>query len=178
MRISCYIPPLLTEYVLTELHQTHPGINRMKSLARSYVWWPGIDEDVESLVQTCSPCQEHQNMPQRAPLHPWEHPSKPWTRLHIDHAGPFQGKMYLVIVDSYLKWLDVYPANSANSSVTIEKLRILFATHGLPEIVVSDNASCFKSEEFGTFMRRNNICDITGATYHPQTNGLAERCVQ
>ena len=63
--------------------------------------------------------------------------------------------------------------NSANSSVTIEKLRILFATHGLP-----DNASCFKSEEFGTFMRRNNICHITGAPTHLQTNGLAERCVQ
>ena len=118
------IPPLLRESVLTELHQTHPGINRMKSLARSYVWWPGIDEDVVSLVQTCSPCQEHQNMPQRALIHPWEHPSKPWTRLHIDHAGPFQGKMYLVIVDSYSKWLDECPVNSANSSVTIEKLRI------------------------------------------------------
>ena len=82
--------------------------------------------------------------------------------------------MYLVIVDSYSKWLDVYPVNSANSSVMIEKLRILFATHGLPEILVSDNASCFRSEEFGTFMRRNNVCHITGAPYHPQTNGLAE----
>ena len=156
------IPPLLRQSVLTELHQTYPGVNRMKSLGRIYVWWPGIDDDIESVVKTCIPCQEHQNMPQRAPIHPWEHHSKPWNRLHIDYAGPFQGKMYLVVVDSYSKWLDVYPVKSANSSITIDKLGILFATHGLPEIVVSDNAGCFKSEEFGTFMRQNNVHHITG----------------
>ena len=57
-------------------------------------------------------------------------------------------------------------------------MRGIFATHGLPEIVVTDNASCFKSEEFGDFMRKNNIRHITGAPYHPATNGLAERAVQ
>ena len=103
-------------------------------------------------------------MPARAPIHPWEHASKPWTRIHVDYAGPFHGKMYLIITDSYSKWLDVYPVSSPNAPVTIEKLRILFATHGLPEILVSDNASCFKSEEFGTFMSKNNVRHLTGAT--------------
>ena len=170
------IPPLLRGSVLTKLHETQPGIYRMKFLARSYVWWPGIDDEVESLVKTCTQCQYHRNMPQRAPIHPCAHPSNPWNTLHIDYAGCFQGKMYLVVMDSYSKWLD--PVNSANSSVNIEKLKILFATHGLPEIVVSDNASCFKSEEFGIFTRKNNICDITGSPYHLQTNGVVERCVK
>ena len=53
----------------------------------------------------------------------------------------------------------------------------MFTTHGLPEIVVTDNSSCFKSEEFGEFMRKNNR-HIAGAPYHPSTNGLAERAVQ
>ena len=172
------VPPLLGDTVLEELHQVHPGINRMKALSRSYVWWPGIDDDIEGLVKRCQTCQEHQNMPHRAPIHPWEHASKQWTRIHVDYAGPFRGKMYLIIMDSYSKWLDVYPVSSANTPVTIEKLRILFATHGLPEILVSDNASCFKSEEFGVFMNKNNIRHLTGSPYKPQTNGLAERAVQ
>ena len=172
------VPPLLRDTVLEELHQGHPGINRMKSLSRSYVWWSGIDNDIGELVKRCRTCQEHQNMPHRAPIHPWEHASKQWTRIHVDYAGPFRGMMYLIIMDSYTKWLDVYPVSSASTQVTIEKLRMLFATHGLPEILVSDNASCFRSEEFGVFVNRNNIRHVTGAPYKPETNGLAERAAQ
>ena len=172
------IPPLLRETILDELHHVHPAVNKMKSLARSYEWWPGIEGQIEEIVHKCSICQEHQNMPQKAPIHPWEYLAKPWTRLHMDYAGPYQGLMYLIVVDSWSKWIDVFPVRSSKSSSTIEKLRSLFATHGLPEIVVSDNASSFKSEEFRTFMCRNNIRHITGAPYHPKTNGLAERGVQ
>ena len=54
----------------------------------------------------------------------------------------------------------------------------MFATHGLPEIVVTDNASGFKSEEFGEFLQKNNIRKLHSAPFHPATNGLAERNVQ
>ena len=144
----------------------------MKTLARSYVWWPGIDR--EKVVKSCASCQEHQNMPPKAPIHP----CKPWSRLHINFAGPHLGMMYLILVDLFSKWVDVYPVKTANSTATIEKLRASFATHGVPEILVSDNASCFKSEEFGEFMKKNNIRHITSAPYHPSTNSLAERGVQ
>ena len=67
---------------------------------------------------------------------------------------------------------------STSTSTTVQKLRTIFATHGLPEILVSNNATCFTSAEFQEPMTRNGIRHITSAPYHPATNGLAERAVQ
>ncbi len=111
----------------------------MKALARSYVWWPKLDQDVERLVKICGTCQEHRNVPAVAPLHPWNWPDKPWQRLHVDYAGPFMGKMFFVLIDAHSKWMDVYPVNSATSATTIECLRNSFSNHGLPELIVLDN---------------------------------------
>ena len=86
--------------------------------------------------------------------------------------------MLLVVVDAHSKWLDVAIVTSATSSITIEKLRGMFATHGIPDIIVSDNGTVFTSEEFETFMKLNGIRHIKTAPYHPSTNGLAECAVQ
>jgi hypothetical protein len=47
------VPPQGRRQVVDELHETHPGICKMKSLARSYVWWPNMDNDLENKVRTC-----------------------------------------------------------------------------------------------------------------------------
>eukprot|EP00731_Ephydatia_muelleri_P003073 Em0001g3073a len=154
------IPPVGCAHVLQLLHEGHPGITRMKALARGVVWWPGIDSELESKVKVCEACQANRKSPPKAPLHPWEWPSKPWSRLHIDHAGPFMGKIFLIMVDSYSKWLEVVPVASTSSQQTIKELRHMFATHGLPEIVVSDNGTAFSSTEFGHFMKHNGIRHI------------------
>ena len=172
------VPEKGRERILRVLHDGHPGVSRMKRIARSVVWWPGIDVDIEKKVKNCIECQVNQKSPAPAPLHMWEWPSRPWSRLHIDYAGPFMGKMFLVVVDAYSKWLDVQVVPSATSQNTINVLRSLFATHGLPELIVSDNGTAFTSEQFRDFLKKNGIRQITSAPYHPATNGLAERAVQ
>ena len=172
------VPPQGRSQVIEGLHETHPGICKMKSLARSYVWWPNMDKDLESRVRTCENCQMNRKNPPEAPLHPWEWPSRPWERIHIDYAGPFLGKMFLIMIDAYSKWIEVHPVNTATSRVTIEKLRSTFAIHGLPMTIVSDNGSNFCSEEFEEFMTKNGIHHRRTAPYHPASNGLAERAVQ
>ena len=101
------IPPQGRKLVLEELHETPTGVSKLKALARSYVWWPGMDADIEEVVRNCSSCQVTSLSPPVAQFHPWECPSQPWSRLHIDFAGPFMGHMYLIIIDSHSKWLDV-----------------------------------------------------------------------
>ena len=68
----------------------------MKATARSYVWWPGLDQEIEELVKGYTQCQSVRNAPEVAPLHPWLWPSKPWSRVHIDFAGPLRGHSYLI----------------------------------------------------------------------------------
>ena len=172
------IPPQGRKAALDELHETHPGSSKMKSLARSYIWWPKMDQEIEDLVKRCNTCQETRSSPASAPLHPWQWPSQPWSRLHLDFAGPYMGHMFLVIVDANSKWMDAHIMSSITSSKTIEVLRSVFAIHGLPRTVVSDNGSSFTSEEFQQFMRKNGIKHVTSAPYHPSTNGQAERAVQ
>ena len=100
------IPAEGRQTVLSQLHECHPGISRMKSLARCYVWWPNMDRDIETVVRQCQECQIHHSMPPKAPLHPWEYPQNPWSRIHIDHAGPFLGHIFLIVVDAYSKWIE------------------------------------------------------------------------
>ena len=126
------IPPPGRDTVIEELHETHPGVVKIKSLARSYVCWSNMNADLEAKVRSCEQCQSSRPPPDVAPLHPWEWPARPWSRLHLDYAGPFHSKMFLVLVDAYSKWIEVFPVQSATSILTIEKLRITVATHGLP----------------------------------------------
>ena len=62
------IPPCYREQILDDLHDQHPGMCRMKALARSYLWWPKLDQDIEVKVRGCGVCQSVQKGPPVAPL--------------------------------------------------------------------------------------------------------------
>ena len=172
------IPPQGRTRILSQLHETHQGTSRMKSLARCYIWWPGLDKEIEDTVRKCKECQEHSTFPPQTPIHPWECPSTPWTRLHVDHAGPFIGHYFLVLVDAHSRWLEVHQVPSTSTEATVKILRQIFATHGLPKQLVSDNGPAFTSQDFKTFMSQNGIRHSLTAPYHPRSNGMAERAVQ
>ena len=169
------VPPSLQSVVLMELQAVHPGVSQMKSLARMYVWWPGIDSDIESLVRSC---QSSQPAPPPAPLHPWSWPGIPWSRLHMDFAGLFMGQNFLVLVDAHSKWIKVFPMSSTTFLAVVERLRVLFAQFGIPQAIVTDDGSAFVSQEFKSFLQSNGIKHVTSSPYHPASNGLAERAVK
>ena len=176
--IRVIVPKSFHERVLKELHSGHPGIVRMKSLARLHVWWPNLDKDISSVVRGCVKCQLTRNKPPQAPLQPWDWPKLPWQRIHIDFAGPFMNRMFLIVVDSHSKWLEVEIMSSVTSEATIEKLQEMFARFGIPMQLVSDNGPQFTSREFAEFTKANGIKHTLVTPYHPRSNGQAERFVQ
>ena len=172
------IPPPAREHILAELHGGHPGGAKMKSLACKFLWWPGMDRQIEETVKACPECQQSQSAPPVAPLCSWQWPTRPWSRLHIDFAGPMDNLTYLVIIDAHSKWIEVFKMNSTTAIATIEVLRTVFARFGIPESIVSDNGLQFTSSEFTEFCELNGIRHVRVPPYHPSSNGLAERAVQ
>ena len=140
------IPHAGQSLVLQELHEAHPGAIRMKQLARTLVWWPGIDQDIENTVKSCAECQTNQSSPTETPLLPWQWSSRPWSRVHVDFMGPFMRHMILVLVDSHSKWIEAHVMSSVTSTLTIQCLRRIFATFGLPEVVFTNNGPSLVSD--------------------------------
>ena len=145
-------------------------MRRMKQLARSVVYWPRIDADIEEMCRKCTSCAEHQN-------NPWMLPERPWSRIHVDHAVNFMGKNWLVMVDSYSKYPCIHPTSSITARTTMDLLEMDFAHFGYPHTLVTDNAPTFTSEEFQEFLRERGILLVRGAPYHPayhRTNSPGE----
>ena len=62
----------------------------MKAIARSFMWWPGMDTAIEELAKACAFCKAVKGAPSVSPFHPWRRPDVPWQRVHVDFAGPFR----------------------------------------------------------------------------------------
>ena len=161
------IPKAGRQTMLDELHDSHQGTCRMKERARMVVWWPRLDKQIEAMASSCVKCQTARNLPPLATLRPWSFPERPWCRLHIDYAGPVNNHMLLVVVDAF-KWIEVFPVKSASSATKIEKIRCLFATHGITESIVSDNGSPFTSSKMKEFLIAN------GGSCIPRNSGITE----
>ena len=160
------VPKQLRVKLLKELHVGHVGVCRMKALARSHIWWPGLDDDIETLSSQCEACKTTAAMPAPAAQHPWQYPSTPWERVHIDY-GEWNKTNLLVLVDAFSKWPEVKLMSSTTTQKTIEALNDIFATHGFSAIRVSDNGPQFTSCEFEQYLQENNIVHYKSTSYHP-----------
>ncbi|XP_055527133.1 uncharacterized protein K02A2.6-like [Wyeomyia smithii] len=157
------IPTMFRRRCLIQLHKGHPGIQRMKAIARSFVYWPGLDDEIVSFV--------------KAEPESWHPTTAPWQRVHADYAGPLDGEFFLLVIDAHTKWPEIFPTSKTTTSATIRLMRKLFANKGMPELLVTDNGSQFKSAQFDDFCCKNGLRHTTTAPYHPQSNGQAERFV-
>ena len=171
------IPSKFQKRLLNTIHESHPGMQRMKSLARGYMYWPGMDKQIELYVRSCSKCAEVAKAPIKCTLQSWPIPNKAWERIHIDYAGPVRGFSYLVIVDAYSKWPEVYEVSNITSSTTVSILKEVMSRFGNVDVIVSDNGTQFASHQFSEFCNQRGIQHIRTSPYHPQSNGLAEKFV-
>ena len=92
----------LRKLVLDQLHVDHPGICSMKTIARSLLWYPGIDKDIEMLFKSCSVCQSVKTLPAQNNNVEWPAPSRPFSRVHVDNFF-YENKVFFILVDAFSK---------------------------------------------------------------------------
>lgn len=133
------IPQVAGEGYFQLLHANHPGMSAMKASARGLMWWPKMDSQIEEFVRYRQPCQCNRQSGPKAPVHFWVKPDPSWSRLHIDVAGPVKGEAFLIVVDAYSNWAELEITPSMKSLAVVTSLRKMFETHGVPDVIVSDN---------------------------------------
>ena len=114
------IPKKYQSSVLELLHEGHPEMTHMKSHVQLHVWWPSISSDIEQTVQIYTNCALTAKDPARVPL-----------RLHMDYAGPFRGKLWLIVMDACSKWPKIHAMSTTTAQAIIHQLHKIFFTHGL-----------------------------------------------
>jgi hypothetical protein len=170
------IPPSLETSILKLCHESHFGIVKTKQLLRTKVWFPGIDHKVEQMIKECIPCQAVTTTPvQRNPIVPSELPTSPWISASADFCGPFpSGHMALVIIDGYSCYPEIEIVPSTSAKCTIQAIEKIFATHGIPQTLKTDNGPPFQSAEFDQFAEEMGIQHHRVTPLWPEANGQAE----
>nr|XP_040570869.1 uncharacterized protein K02A2.6-like [Lepeophtheirus salmonis] len=169
------VPKKLRAQFLQELHINHAAMVKMKALARSRLWWPGLDQDIENFISACRTCQESASDPpsQFVPFAP----SSEWERVHVDYAK-VQGKDVLVMIDAGSKWIEAAQMNNVSTLPTLKQLLLWFTRFGFPPTLHSDNGPQFPNDKFRIKLSEWGVKLTLSPPYHPQWNGLAERAVR
>ena len=171
------VPRELRRIVLRNLHKSHQGIEKTMRLARDLVYWPGMNGEIKDLVSSCDTCNAFCNQQVKEPLMPHDIPDLPWQKLGAD-LFELHGKMYLIIVDYYSKFIEFDELQAPTSHNVIKCCKDQFARHGIPETLHSDNGPQFNSSEFRQFCKSYGVHHTTSSPRYPKSNGLAEKSVQ
>ena len=169
------VPTVLREKAVLLAHEGHQGLVKTKQLLREKVWFPGIDQLAKRTIETCLACQANSPDNCPAPLQMSPLPPAPWHTLHTDFCGPFPtGEYLLVVIDAYTRFPEVDIVQSTSAATVIPHFNRIFATHGIPTVLRSDNGPSFTSHEFKNYMEENGIEHHRITPLWPQANGEAE----
>ncbi len=89
----------------------------------------------------------------------------------------FHGKEYLLVVDYFSSFAEMALLSNSSNACVIQHLKYIFARHGIPLVVVSDNGPCYSSGEFQDFAAHYDFKHVTSSSHHAQSNGKAEKGV-
>ena len=161
----------------------HIGLDKTLANIRRFFHWPGMYKWVKHLIASCLDCQKNKKKRKdiyEAPLEKWTDTIPfPFHTVHIDHKGPLNppsnGKHHcLVIVDSFSRFIQVYPVRSTDAFDTIKAFEKFILSFGIPQKLVYDKGSAFMNQNFTSWIHELGITPAPRTAFSPWTNGKVE----
>ena len=87
-------------------------------------------------------------------------------------------RTYLLVVDYYSRFVEIAKLSGTTATEVINHTKSIFARHGIPEIVISDNGPQYTSAAYAQFAKEYGFSHVTSSPLYPQGNGEAERAVK
>ena len=164
--------------IKNRIHRGHLGIARCRSRARQVVFWPRMSAEIEEMISRCSTCQEHRSYQPKEKMVSHSVPNAPWAKVASD-LFEYKKSTYVLIVDYFSNFIEVskLPPGETKSKDVIKHTKSIFARHGIPEIVISDNGPHYSSNEYKRFAKEWEFFHTSSPKY-PKGNGLAEASVK
>ena len=130
------------------------------------------------MIGNCQTCLEVRSRShQKEPLIPHERPQRPWAKVGINLFALGRWH-YLVTVDCWSNYFVLDKLEETDSHSIIRCLRRHFASHGIPDEVVTDNGPQFISKSFAEFTRKWMFKHVKTSPYYSQANGMAESAIK
>ena len=159
---------IVIPFKFKRLHSDHQGISKCRQLAhvQQHVWWPGINKALKNTILEYPICCQYR-LPGTEPLMPTELPSHPWQKVATD-LFEWRKSQYLLVVNYYSRFIEISKLSTASSPQVIVHLKSIFAHHGIPQTVLSDNELQYSSDQFATFSQQYGFTHITNSPKYPQ----------
>ncbi len=178
VRQRLVVPRSMRKEILHKLHASHQGIDRTLRRARQTVYWPGLSSDVKSTVRSCEECMKYGVSLPKEPMLKDEVPHRIFEEVATD-LFEIKGKHFLIIMDRYSGWPEVYKMGDCpTSEKIIARLVNYFSQVGCPLRLLSDGGRQFVSKEMEDFLKRWGINHRVSSPHYHQSNGLAEAGVK
>ena len=137
-------PTCLQLDVLSRIHQWHLGIVKCRLWARTSVWWPGISTQINEIIQNCKTCYQNFWICSE-PMIPSTLPQRPWEKIRTDLFE----QVISLLVDYFSKYIvEVVKLTCTTTYSVLAAMKPLFARHGIPDVIISDNGRQYSSQEF------------------------------
>lgn len=171
------LPYALRDRAIESAHQGHMGAASMKKILRNYFWWPGMAKSTETFVKSCETCFRLSRRNPPIPLTNRELPDGPWEILQIDFFSlkDCGSGEFLVIVDTYSRYLHVIEMKSTDANSTNDALSKIFEVWGYPLVIFSDNGPPFQSTKFVKTWEDRGVKVRKSIPLCAQSNGAVER---
>ncbi|KAF3625841.1 hypothetical protein FXO38_26150 [Capsicum annuum] len=177
--------------IMEEAHGPHYsiylGATKIYHDLREISWWSGIKRDIANIMAKYATYQqvkvEHQRLGgllKEFGSHTWK-----WEEVNMDFVTGLphsrcQHDLIWVIVDRLTKSAHFLPVHMSYTTKDYAKLYIrdMVRLHRVPLSIISDRGTQFTSHFWRAFQKGLGTQVHLNSTFHPQTDGQAERTIQ